>query len=87
MKHITLDCGFECDVDEAVLDDFELFDAVAEVEAGNILKGLPVVVDKILGKRKKEFYNYFRNEAGRVPMEQASAAIADLFQQIPAAKN
>ena len=87
MKHIVLDCGFEADIDEAVLDDFELFDAIAAVEAGEILKGLPVVVEKILGKQKKAFYDFFRNEAGRVPMEQASAAIADLLQKVPTAKN
>ena len=87
MKHITLDCGFEADIDEAVLDDFELFDAIAAVEDGHILR-LPFVVDKILGKeQKKALYDYFRGEDGRVPSQQVSEAIADLLQQVPTIKN
>lgn len=87
MEHIVLTCGFELDVDPAWLDDFELFDAIAAVERGDILHGLPVIVDKIVGSRKKAFYDCFRDESGRVPMLKASEAIGELLQKLPAAKN
>lgn len=87
-KHIVLACGFEADIDEAVLDDFELFEAIAEVEDGHILR-LPFVVGKILGKeQKKALYDFFRDEkTGRVPTQQVSEAIADLLEKVPQVKN
>lgn len=80
MKHLKLDNGFELDVDEAAFQDMELFDAVADMEAGNVL-ALSKVTAKILGGQKAALYDFLRDEAGRVPIEAVSAAVVEIFQK------
>lgn len=80
MKHLVLKCGFEIDVDEAMFEDMELFDAVAEMEKGRVL-ALSEVTGKILGDRKAELYEFLRDESGRVPIPAVSEAVVEIFQR------
>lgn len=80
MKHLTLECGFELDVEEAQFEDMELFDAVAEMEAGNAL-ALSRVTAKILGDHRAELYDFLRDENGRVPVKAVTAAVVEIFQK------
>lgn len=74
------------DLDEAVIDDMELFDAIAEVDGGNMLKA-STVIGKLCGDRKKDLYDHVRNEAGRVPMQAISDEISDIFEVLNAKKS
>lgn len=71
--------GFEFEIEDGVLDNMELLDAIAELEE-NPLK-LTKVVKLLLGEKTKErLYDHVRNEKGRVPAEALSTEVADIFK-------
>lgn len=81
MKKGTLENGFKYEVDENILDDMELLDALAEAEE-NPLK-ISIVSKKILGtEQRKRLYDHIRREDGTVPVEEASQAIADILESL-----
>ena len=81
MKKGKLNNGFEYEVDENVLDDMELLDALAEAEE-NPLK-ISVVSRKVLGtEQRKRLYDHLRREDGTVPVEDASQAIIDILEDM-----
>ena len=82
MKKGKLANGFEYEVDEMVLDDMELLDAVAEAQDENPLK-ISQVITMVLGKeQKRHLYDHIRNENGRVPTAAAIDAIMELFEAL-----
>lgn len=66
MKTVTTTSGFTCEINEACLDDMELFDAICACDSGQTAK-FPIVADKILGANKKALYDFHRLPDGRVP--------------------
>lgn len=86
VKHIKTKTGFEMDLEDAVIDDMELFDAIAEVDSGNMMK-VPVVIGKLCGERKKDLYDHVRSADGRVPMQAISDEITDIFEALNAKKS
>lgn len=71
--------GFEFEIEDGVLDNMELLDAIAELEE-NPLK-LTKVVKLLLGEETKErLYDHVRNDKGRVPAEALSTEVADIFK-------
>ena len=82
MKKIRLDCGFTCEVDENLLDNMELVDALAEGRDGDALfisRICSLVFDK---QTKKALYDHLRSEDGRVPVEDVNSAVIDLFNKL-----
>ena len=57
VKHIVTKTGFELDIEDSCLDDMELFDAVVDLQAGNMM-AVPTVVSKICGSSKKALYDH-----------------------------
>lgn len=75
-----LENGFEFTIDEKILDDMELVDAMAEAEGENPLKFSTVIL-KVLGKEQRDrLYDILRNEDGRVPIEAVSDAITEILK-------
>lgn len=71
--------GFAFSIDEAVMDDMELVDALAEVTDNNAMAISKVCV-KIFGKeQRKALYDSLRTEEGRVPLVEVNEAIADVL--------
>lgn len=71
--------GFEFEIEDGVLDNMELLDAIAELEE-NPLK-LTKVVKLLLGDKTKErLYDHVRNDKGRVPAEALSKEMAEIFK-------
>lgn len=71
--------GFEFEIEDGVLDNMELLDAIAELEE-NPLK-LTKVVKLLLGDETKErLYDHVRNDKGRVPAEALSKEVAEIFK-------
>ena len=67
MKTVTTASGFTIEIDEACLDDMELFEQLIDVQ-NRRLGVLPSVVDRILGDKKNALYEHLRGENGIVPM-------------------
>jgi len=81
-KKGTLENGFIYEVDENVLDDMRLVDAIAEAEGENPLK-VSKVVTMVLGDEQKErLYKSLENETGRVPVKVAMDALMEIFNRL-----
>ena len=67
MKKVKLSNGFECEVNEKVVNDMELLDLLAETKKdGSVYSD---VVRKIFGEEeKKKLYDALRTEDGIVPL-------------------
>lgn len=78
--------GFEYQVDPDALNDMELMEDMAEVDQ-NPLK-LPKVICAVLGEtQKKAFYDFYRTESGRVPIDVISAAFVEIMSVNKQGKN
>ena len=72
--------GFKYEVDENVLDDMRLVDAIAEAEGENPLK-VSKVMTMVLGKEQKErLYKHLENESRRVPVKMVMDALMEIFE-------
>jgi hypothetical protein len=67
MKTVQLSNGFECEVNEKVLNDMELLDLLAETKKDG--SAYSDVVKKIFGdEEKQKLYDALRTEDGIVPL-------------------
>ena len=70
--------GVDFALDEKVLDNMELLDAIAESDENPL--ALSRVCLLLLGRESRgRLYNHLREEDGRVPTEEVSAAILEIF--------
>ena len=78
---ITTKSGFSCDVDPDVLNDMELVDDLADVQAGNLL-AISRVCLKLLGSKdnRARLYDHVRNGAGRVPPDKVDAELGEILK-------
>lgn len=73
-------CGFSFSMDEKVLNNMELVDALAEAQDDD-----PIAVSRacliLLGKdRRKQLYDHLRTPDGRVPVEAVSKNMVEIFE-------
>lgn len=71
--------GFEFEIEENTVDNMELVDALAQAQDDD-----PMAISKVctlfLGKElKKKLYSYLRTQDGRVPVEQVTQSIMEMF--------
>jgi len=80
--------GFEIELSEDALDDAELLDALGGMQDGNVFDMSHLTL-RLLGKEgRKKLYDHLRTEDGRVPADQVSAALNEIFLALgPDAKN
>ena len=75
---IRFEHGLEMEIDDNVMDNMELVDALAEVADDDTL-AVTKVCTCLLGKEKKKvLYDSLRKD-GRVPVEDVSKAIMQIF--------
>lgn len=78
--------GFAYEVDPEALNDMELLESMAEVDSNPLL--LPKVIRSVLGDAQKAaFYDHYRNENGKVPVEVVSAAFVEILSANNQGKN
>ena len=78
IKHIKTATGFEADIEDSVIDDMELFEAVAALQGGDVFQ-VPTVINKLVGEQKKALYDHVRLESGRVPTQAVVTEITEIF--------
>lgn len=82
MKEGKLKNGFKYEVDEAVLDDMELIDAIAGAQTGNPAMVSGVVLS-LLGKEQRDkLYEHVRGENGRVSATEIVEIVAEIFEAL-----
>lgn len=78
--------GFVYEVNPDVLNDMELMEALAEVDTNPL--HLPKVIRTVLGDdQKAAFYDHYRNENGKVPVDVISAAFVEILSTNNQGKN
>ena len=77
--------GFECEIEDKVLDDYELVEALTDMEENPLaIKG---VVDKLFGKSKAKAFDFIREKHGYVSTKEISQLVIDIFNGIKNGKN
>lgn len=70
--------GFKYEIPKDVLDDYELVEAVGEIDVS--ASAIPRVLTLLLGEEQKnKLKDHIRNEAGRVPMSAMNKEIMDIL--------
>lgn len=71
--------GFEYEVTDSALNDYELVEVLAEVDAKPLL--LPRLVKKLLGENQKnKLLDHLRTKEGNVPLDKISNEIMEIFK-------
>lgn len=82
MKKGKTESGFKYEIDEKVLDDMELIDAMAAAQ-GDDPTQISVVVVKIFGpEQRKRLYDHVRTEDGRVPINEVANVITEIINSL-----
>jgi len=82
MKKGKTQSGFKFEIDEKVLDDMELIDAMAASQ-GEDPTQISTVVYKIFGAdQRKRLYDHLRTEDGRVPVTDVANIITEIIESI-----
>ena len=70
--------GFEIELDENVLDDAELLDALGGMEDGDVFD-MGRLAQRLLGNAgRKKLYDHLRTPEGRVPVAAVATALGEL---------
>ncbi len=71
--------GFEYEVTDAAMNNYELVEVLAEVDTNPLL--LPRLVKMLLGdEQNKRLMDHLRTKDGNVPIDAVSAEIMEIFQ-------
>lgn len=82
MKKGKTKSGFNYSIDENILDDMELIDAMAAAQ-GEDPTQISTVVLKIFGEdQRKKLYNHCRTKDGRVPVTDVANIITEIIESI-----
>lgn len=85
--HGKTSSGFEYELDEAALDDYELLEDLCELDEGNMAKTSSVLKRLIGVEQKERLKEHLRTETGRVPMSKMMAEIEEIFKNVKEGKN
>lgn len=82
MKKGKTTSGFKYEVDENVLDDMELIDAMAAAQ-GEDPTQISIVVRKVFGmEQKNRLYEHLRTPDGRVPLTDVANIITEVIESL-----
>lgn len=70
--------GFEFEIDENQLKNYEFVELVAEVDENELL--MPKLLKLLLGKQVETLKDHIRDENGIVPIEKMVTEIKDIFE-------
>ncbi|MBQ8559047.1 MAG: hypothetical protein IJ439_03580 [Tyzzerella sp.] len=83
----TTTTGFEFELEDEVLDDYELLEVLCKVDKGEY-NLVTEMVEKLLGEEQKErLKNHVRNICGKVSASKVMDEVAEIFQSSKEIKN
>ncbi len=83
----TTESGFEYEISDETLDDYELLEELAKIDSGN-MGNLPGVVEDILGTEQKEMLKkHIKEEYGRVSISNMLKELTQILNGNKAGKN
>lgn len=79
--------GFEFELEDDVLDDYELLEAFQRIDEGHGEKSV-TLVDRLLGEEQKQkLKDHVRSEKGRVSVKRLMEEVAEILTSCNAGKN
>lgn len=87
MDKITLDSGLELDIDLEIMDDWDFFGLLREIDKGNtgaIVDVIPMALGEEQFEKMKDF---LKNEKGRVKASDMVSTFYELFEKMQKLKN
>lgn len=85
-EKIITSSGFECEIDEDALDDYELLDALTKVDKGQNDR-ITDAVDLLLGDEiKQRLIDHVRKENGRASVEAVVKEFGEILTGLESAK-
>ena len=83
----TTSSGFEYNLDETALDDYELLEDLCELDNGNTARTISAL-NQLLGTEQKDrLKEHLREENGRVPASKMMIEMGEIFNSVKAGKN
>lgn len=83
----TTSSGFEYNLDETALDDYELLEDLCELDNGNTARIISAL-NRLLGTEQKDrLKEHLREENGRVPASKMMIEMGEIFNSVKAGKN
>lgn len=83
---VVLEDGFALDIDDKKLDDYELMEALTDIDKGKAAR-ITDAVDILLGEEKKRLFEHIREEKGYVSMEVVQNALLEVITGLKNGKN
>ncbi len=77
----TTRSGFAFEVAEDIANDMELFEALSDLDGGDMRAMVPVC-RIVLGEQKKALYEHLRTLHGKVPVDKVTEEIADIIEAL-----
>ena len=85
MIKVKTESGFECEINENVLDDVEILEVFAELDDGN-LTHIATAARKLLRGEYKRLCDHIRTTDDRVPLSDLAREMTDIIDKFPEAK-
>lgn len=83
----TTSSGFEYNLDETALDDYELLEDLCELDNGNTARTISAL-NRLLGtEQKDQLKEHLREENGRVPASKMMIEMGEIFNSVKGGKN
>lgn len=83
----TLNDGFELEINENCLDDWDLLEILGEIDDGNAGKIVKAAKLMLGDEGVKKLKDHFRNDKGKVPVSVMVSAMSELMESVSALKN
>ena len=82
----TTASGFAYEIDESVGDDYEILEAIAQLQKGDNVTALVTLIDRVLGDKQKDAFKEHCRVDGRVSTEKMINEFFDIFSNHDATK-
>lgn len=86
MKCVT-ETGFECEVDENVVNDWEFVEILADASEGNVLAAIPAMKIMLSKDGYARLKEHCRDENGKISTERMFIEFTDILAANPKTKN
>lgn len=83
---VVLKDGFSLEIDDKKLDDYELMEALTDIDKGKAAR-ITDAVDILLGEEKSRLFEHIREEKGYVSMEVVQNALLEVITGLKNGKN
>lgn len=83
---VVLKDGFSLEIDDKKLDDYELMEALTDIDKGKAAR-ITDAVDILLGEEKSRLFEHIRKEKGYVSMEVVRNALLEVIKGLKNGKN